>query len=422
MYRTAAGVCNSVAYTACPTALDAAVALTGNNAQLPISNAAFSGVCNTATAIGYVLITDLGCHELAPTMPSGALVLSNGDARFGTLITNSANDKGAAQGSTSTDPDMQAASAAAGYQQSLLDQVLLTFDVTPSVSGNLAFQYVFGSEEYPEFAPSAGSPTTSNNDIFGFFIWSGSGTHLNVGLVPNSSLPVSIATVNAISNTQYFIPNTLGTASPKATEFDGFTTLLKTNDYYVTAGTTYHIKLGIADGGDATYDSLVWVKAGSVRFNIKDCVGGFVPNGLCSGACGGGSGILPEVYNVTVPAQNGGNPCSVANGTTRSITTCINNNPCPINCTASWIAVSGSCTGACGGGSGFTTEMWKVTSPAMYGGTCANTNGTTRATSTPCVNNQPCSPVNCVGSWVANGVCDGACGGGAGGTLPYQHW
>lgn len=206
-------------------------------------------------------------------------------------------------------------------------------------------------------------------------MWSGSSTHVNVGLLPNTTLPVSIGTVNAINNTQYFVPNTLGTASPKATEFDGFTTLLKTNDHYVTAGTTYRIKLGIADGGDGTYDSVVWVRAGSVRFNIKDCVGGFVPNGPCSGACGGGNGILPEVYNITVPAQNGGNPCPIANETTRSNTTCVNNNPCPINCTASWVAVFSSCTGVCGGGSGFTTEVWNVTSSAMYGGSCAHING-----------------------------------------------
>lgn len=43
--------------------------------------------------------------------------------------------------------------------------------------------------------------------------------------------------------------------------------------------------------------------------------------------------------------------------------------------------------------------------------------GTMRATSTSCTNNAVCPPVNCVGSWVADGVCSGACGGG-----PGENW
>jgi hypothetical protein len=57
--------------TPCPTALAAAQALTGNNAQLPISNAAFSGRCASGVAEGMLLITDFGCHYLAPQMPLG---------------------------------------------------------------------------------------------------------------------------------------------------------------------------------------------------------------------------------------------------------------------------------------------------------------------------------------------------------------
>jgi hypothetical protein len=55
----------------CPTALAAAQALTGNNAQLPVSNAAFSGRCTPGDAVGMLLITDFGCHYLAASMPLG---------------------------------------------------------------------------------------------------------------------------------------------------------------------------------------------------------------------------------------------------------------------------------------------------------------------------------------------------------------
>lgn len=93
-----------------------------------------------------------------PSTAAGALVLSTGDASYAALLTNSVDDDGfgRATGVISTDPDMNAASTAAGYTQNLLDQVLLTFDLTPTISGNLAFQYVFGSEEYPEFVPTPG--------------------------------------------------------------------------------------------------------------------------------------------------------------------------------------------------------------------------------------------------------------------------
>jgi hypothetical protein len=72
-------------------------------------------------------------------------------------LNNTNPQKTQAQGTgISTDEDLVALSEAAGYHQELKDAVLLSFDITPTVSGPLAFQYVFGSEEYPMFAPSPG--------------------------------------------------------------------------------------------------------------------------------------------------------------------------------------------------------------------------------------------------------------------------
>lgn len=199
---------------------------------------------------------------------------------------------------------------------------------------------------------------------------------------------------------------------------------------------------------------------------------------------------------------SGGNACPVVNGTTRLTTPCVNYNPCPVNCTASW-QFNGNCTDQCSGGVGFIPEVcfisasasaaapataaaaafklrsacvpelgaavlpilqktqavvqhsmpccrtspidtsphmlvyaacactnpfqlalslymqccrnpqvFNVSSPAMYGGSCPYTNGTTRLT-LPCTNSIPCPPQDCVGSWVA-GSCSGDCGGGEG--------
>jgi hypothetical protein len=57
--------------TPCPSALAAAQALTGNSAQLPVSNAAFSGACTPGGIEGMIYITSFGCHHLATTMPLG---------------------------------------------------------------------------------------------------------------------------------------------------------------------------------------------------------------------------------------------------------------------------------------------------------------------------------------------------------------
>lgn len=35
----------------------------------------------------------------------------------------------------------------------LYDTAILEFDFTTTISGPIGFQYVFGSEEYPEYAP-----------------------------------------------------------------------------------------------------------------------------------------------------------------------------------------------------------------------------------------------------------------------------
>jgi hypothetical protein len=57
-------------------------------------------------------------------------------------------------------------------------------------------------------------------------------------------------------------------------------------------------------------------------------------------------------------------------------------------------------------------QVFVVTSPAMYGGSCPDTNGTTRL-NRPCNNTVPCPPRHCVGSWEARN-CSGDCGGGEG--------
>jgi gliding motility-associated-like protein len=142
---------------------------------------------------------------------------------------------------------------------------ILEFDFIP-YSDTVKFKYVFGSDEYPEFAP----PNNSGyNDVFGFFI-SGPGITgmQNIAKLPNNGSIVSINNVNAITNSSFFNFNGDGNIAPYNSnsyyiQYDGFTDVL-TAVSKVQCGKTYHLILAIADVGDAQWDSGIFLEANSL--------------------------------------------------------------------------------------------------------------------------------------------------------------
>ncbi len=161
------------------------------------------------------------------------------------------------------DPDLNQA-LGGGFTTN--DAAVLEFDFVPA-GDSLSFNYVFGSEEYLEWVNS------SFNDVFGFFL-SGPGISgpflnnaINIALVPNTTLPVAIDNVNTGVNPQYYVDNGDGSTAPNNVDpqyiqFDGFTTALRARAL-VQCGQTYHIKIAVADAGDAILDSGVFLEAGS---------------------------------------------------------------------------------------------------------------------------------------------------------------
>jgi hypothetical protein len=138
------------------------------------------------------------------------------------------------------------------------DAAVLEFDLIP-VGNMLEFQYVFGSEEYPEYVGM------SFNDIFEFLISGnnpagGTYTNENIAMIPGTALPVCINNVNATSYSSYFLDNALGTTIV----FDGLTTVLVAQAT-VIPGSTYHLKMVIADVGDNIFDSGIFLKAQSMK-------------------------------------------------------------------------------------------------------------------------------------------------------------
>ncbi|MEI6409625.1 MAG: choice-of-anchor L domain-containing protein [Bacteroidota bacterium] len=150
---------------------------------------------------------------------------------------------------------------------SIFDRAGIEFDFTPTQSP-LTFEFVFASEEYCEYVNSA------FNDVFGFFI-SGPGIAgtQNIALIPSTTIPVSINTVNHLTNAGFYINNTPASGSlcgqtasalPSVNElqFDGYTRRMVATANVQTCK-TYHIKLKIGDVGDGIFDSAVFLKNGS---------------------------------------------------------------------------------------------------------------------------------------------------------------
>jgi hypothetical protein len=78
---------------------------------------------------------------------------------------------------------------------------------------------------------------------------------------------VTINNVNNVVNSTYYVDNGDGFTAPQNTDptvvqFDGFTTPL-TAIAAVNCGDTYHIKLVVADAVDWSWDSGIFLEAGS---------------------------------------------------------------------------------------------------------------------------------------------------------------
>ncbi len=181
----------------------------------------------------------------------------------------------------------------------LYDISMLEFDFIP-LHNKIVFEYSFGSEEYKEYAGS------QFNDVFGFFVTGPEMKQKNVALLPQDKNAVTINNVNQNKNKLYFIDNDpflnnklfknvsfkprlsfwqkLASLFSKKTkqgdtvlfytkafkngldgnllktfQYDGFTKKMKVV-FFATPYEKYHIKIAIADAGDAAFDSGVFLE------------------------------------------------------------------------------------------------------------------------------------------------------------------
>jgi gliding motility-associated-like protein len=216
-------------------------------------------LANTAQGnVGYFTNT----NPLFPINNGLILTTGNASAAVGPNSGTSFTNNSPATASVSTDPHLN--DIAAG---SVTNGVVLEFDFIPS-GDTLVFNYMFGSDEYPEFSPS------SFNDAFGLFLWGPgiSGPYAlagypnggtNIATIPGG-IPVTINNVGDVNNTQYYVFNESSSTLTygDAIQYDG-TTVLLTAAASVQCNQLYHIKLAISNVGDQSYDSGVFLEAGS---------------------------------------------------------------------------------------------------------------------------------------------------------------
>lgn len=154
----------------------------------------------------------------------------------------------------------------------------LTIEFTP-VGSEVTFSYLFASREYPEFVNSP------FYDAFAFFV-----NGVNRALIPGTSTPVSINTVNCgdsfgnnPTNCALFNDNRNGDITDL--DIGGFTDVfsLVAN---VTPGVINTLILTIADANDGFFDSAVFLRGGT----FSSCGAPGLPD--CNG--NGGPGPVPE--------------------------------------------------------------------------------------------------------------------------------
>jgi gliding motility-associated-like protein len=269
-----------------------------------ISNVTFSGVYNSSNRyqVGYFTTATT---TLAQMGFSSGVVLSTGNTSD-IPLTLGQNPQAAAQMSTGYVSCTAGEIRETGTCPTIINDVnilagttnyynaaILEFDFVP-VSDIVQFRYIFGSEEYTDNSGLINYQCSSYNDKFGFLI-SGPGiaggqgftnNARNIARLANGS-QVSINSVNggtvgssggapSAANCQSANPawiqnnpsaEYLGTID--GTELNGNTIILTAEQTGLTPGQTYHIKLLVTDVGDAAYDAVVYLEAGS--FTTLSC-------------------------------------------------------------------------------------------------------------------------------------------------------
>jgi len=236
-------IANELTINTSASALDMANSIFGDG--ITVTSASFQGDAVQSGIYSGALSTISG---IVPT--DTGVILSTGNV---TDFTNSSGttDTNTQAGFTTNplggiDGDAQL-NAVAGM--ATFDGAILNASFIPT-GDMLTMQFVFSSEEYPEYVNGG------VNDAFGVWI-NGSFVPATISVAGN----ISIDSVNGGVNQNLYRDNT---ADQFNTEMDGFTYVLSFKAP-VIPGQVNTIKIGIADGGDSAFDSNLLIMGNSIQ-------------------------------------------------------------------------------------------------------------------------------------------------------------
>ncbi len=213
------------------------------------------------------------------------------------------------------DPDLNAILVQTGANLNTYDAAILEFDFIPD-GDTVSFRYRFGSDEYNSKVSPPGGFTVE--DVFAAFI-SGVSVPLtkrNIALIPGTTSPLTINTVNngysvtssngPCTNCAYYTDNYSNAVN---VIYNGLTTIL-TAKYPVICGQTYHIKFAIGDAMDRLLDSGVFIEANSFKtssnaipLNITVAVNGNTSDSTIAEGCDSASITLNRPLSASASSQ-----------------------------------------------------------------------------------------------------------------------
>ncbi len=224
--------------------------LVGNGVS--VSNVKFNNITTTLDAnTGAQLGFFTNNTNVFPTLGfSNGLIIATGDIQ-NALGPNYDDGSEISVSNNMTCPELQALVSDELYYPAVLEFDFLT------TSDQVTFNYMFASEEYPEFVGMG------YNDVFGFFVTDlTTNQTTNVARIPNTTLPVSIDNVNDMSYSQYYHD----TYNSSYIQYDGCVGPLAAT-FSVVPCRWYHIKLAVSNAGDDLYGSAVFLQGQSFSAN-----------------------------------------------------------------------------------------------------------------------------------------------------------
>jgi hypothetical protein len=243
--------------------------LIDGNPCFTVSNVTSSTGTNFASTNGLGYFTNTNS-----TFPlSSGIVLSTGSltAAAGPNTSTQSNGTNSWPGDTELLTYMQN-SGFGNISDTYQNATKLEFDFT-SLNEFMSFNFLFASEEYGTFQ-------CSFSDAFAFFLKDlDTGITTNLAIVPATTVPISVVTIRdnvnnnscTSANVGYFGRYNLGSnVSSSATNFNGQTKLMTASSDLIS-GHHYHIKLVVADRNDSSYDSAVFIEAGSFSVGPPIC-------------------------------------------------------------------------------------------------------------------------------------------------------